>query len=103
MQKESFLRSLCERLIQSVLATMPRRPLSSAHQAAANLYDAVDRYTEAVDRNQPQTARAAAERLAVESLRVLMAYELPQTSVTIDNARVENISAAQNRPTSAGK
>ena len=69
MRTESELRALAERVVQSTLSTLPRRPLViSAHQAAEELYNAVDRYMEAVSANQLTAAKNAAERLAVEAM-----------------------------------
>jgi len=95
MSKEPQMRALAEHVLQSTLATLPRRPLPiSAHQAAAELYDAVDRYTDAINNNQHAAAKAAAEKLAVETFRVLASYELPRVPAGIDRVHVENKSAS---------
>ena len=93
MQKETQLRSLCERLLQTTLSTLSRRPLpASGHQAVSDLYNAVDAYTEAVLHNQRADARVAIEKLAVEALRVVASYELPTSgNVGIDKVRVESL------------
>jgi hypothetical protein len=95
MRKESQLRALSERVLQATLSTLVRRPIpSSAHQAAADLYNAVDTYADAVKNNQLLAARAAIEKLAVETMRVLIGYEAPAQDVGIDQVKVE--SATQN-------
>lgn len=94
MQRETKLRALSERILQSTLSTLPRRPLPvSAHQAAEDLYDALDRYAAAISANQQSAAKAAIERLNVEAMRVLIGYELPQAPSFIDNVRVDNNAA----------
>lgn len=91
MPKEAQLRNLSERVMQATLATLPRRPLPvSAHQAAEELYNAVDRYMDAVNANQLAAARQAAERLAVEALRVMIGYEMPQVPNNVERVKVEN-------------
>ncbi len=97
MPKESQLRALSERVLQSTLSTLPRRPLPiSAHQAAEELYNAVDRYMEAVNANQLTQARQAAERMAVEAMRVMIGYEMPMTPDFVERTRVESTPAAKN-------
>lgn len=97
MPKESQLRTIAERVVQSTLSTLPRRPLPvSAHQAAEELYHAVDRYMDAVNANHMTHARQAAERLAVEAMRVMVGYELPMTPEWVEKTRVENSAPAKN-------
>jgi len=97
MPKESQLRHLSERVLQATLSTLPRRPLPvSAHQAAEELYNAVDRYMDAVNSNQLVQARQAAERLAVESIRVMIGYELPQVPGGVERVQVEETPVKKN-------
>ena len=96
MQKDVQLRTLSERVLQSTLSTLARRPLpTSGHQAAAELYDAVDRYTDAVNSNNLSAAHRAAEKLAAESMRVLAGYEMNAAPEGIDRVHVENVSSAK--------
>ena len=96
MQKETQMRALSERVLQSTLTSMAKRPLPvSGHQAAADLYDAVDRYTDAVNANNLPAAHKAALKLATEALRVLTGYEIPATPSGVDRVHVENISSAK--------
>ena len=91
MSKETQLRSIFERILPSTLASFEQRPLPlSAHQAAADFYNAVDRYMEAVNRNQHNSARYAAEKILLESLRTLVAYEMPSAPQGVDAVRVES-------------
>jgi len=86
------MRTLSDRVLQATLSTLPRRPLPvSAHQAAEELYNAVDRYMDAVMANNQPRAKAAAERLALEAMRVLVSYELPAAPNYLHNVRVESI------------
>ncbi len=96
MIREMQIRALVEKVVQSLLSTLPRRPLpASAHQAAAELYEAIDRYVGAASLNQTQGCRNAAESLAVEALRVLMGYELPSAPAGVDRVRVESVDASK--------
>lgn len=102
MPNETQLRALCDRVMQSTLSTLPRRPLPvSAHQAAEELYNAVDRYMDAVNTNQLAQAKQAAERMAVEALRVLVGYELPQAPDYLERVKVEAQAAKKDARTNA--
>jgi len=94
MQQETNIRSLCENLLQATQSIISRRGLPvSGHEAASTLYDAVDEYTQAVIHNQRGNAKAAAQKVAVEALRVYLGYELPkdaQNEVHIDNVSVKS-------------
>lgn len=103
MQKtQSHLRSLSERVLNGTLATLTRRPLPvSAHQAAADLYNAVDRYTDAVNHNQLSAAKSAAEKMAVEAMRVLVGYSLPAIPGSVDNVHVVAAKEEKKQPAKA--
>ena len=103
MRQESQLRALSERVLQATLLTLVRRPVpSSAHQAAADLYNAVDAYADAVKNNRLLAASNAIERLAVESMRVLVGYTAPAQDVGIDLIKVE-AAAAKRSPKEKSK
>ena len=90
MSKESHLRSVFEHALPSVLASFEHRPLPvSAHQALSDLYEAVDRYCESVNRNKLSSARYCAERILVETLRTLVAYEMPLPPKGVDKVKIE--------------
>jgi|GEM_PF-2099621 hypothetical protein len=89
MTKETQLRSIIERVLPSTIASFELRPVpASAHQAAADLYNAVDQYMACVSRNQLSASRRAAEKILLESLRTLMAYEQSAPS-NVDSVKVE--------------
>lgn len=94
MQQETNMRSLCENLLQATQSILSRRGLPlSGHEAASSLYDVVDEYTQAVIHNQRAQAKAAAQKVAVEALRVYLSYELPkeaQNKVHVDKVSVSN-------------
>jgi len=93
MTKESQLRSVFERILPSTLASFELRPPpASAHQAAADLYNAVDDYVSCINRNQLGASQHAAEKIFLESLRTLLSYEQPAPS-SIDSVKVETRAA----------
>ena len=94
MLKETLLRSIFERILPSTIASFELRPIAvSAHQALAELYNAVDGCSAAVNRNQHATARHAAEKLLVETFRTLVAYEMPTAPEGVDKVEVETRAA----------
>jgi hypothetical protein len=90
MTKVQHLRTLAEKLVGATVASLSRRPLPySGHQAAESLYTALDVYADAVIKNQSARAKAAAEQLAVEVLRVLCSYQNDVPTVNVDAMHVE--------------
>lgn len=102
MSKESQLRALADRVAQTTLASFNKRPLPvSAHQAAADLYFAVDAYTDAVVKNNHAKAKLLAEKLIVEAMRVALGYELPEVPAGVEYVQVEiktNVKAGNKTP-----
>jgi hypothetical protein len=96
MPKESQMRLLSEKLLNATMASLAKRPLpSTGHQAAQDLYNALDLYTDAINHNQQAAAKSAIEKLAVETLRVAAAYDMPAAPSGVDSVRVENTTAAK--------
>ncbi len=82
---------LVEKLVETTLTSLSRRPMPvSGHQAAAELYHHVDEYADAVIKNKPGKAKIAIEHLATDVVRLLCAYQRQTQTVEVDKVHIEN-------------
>jgi hypothetical protein len=92
------LHPLVEKLVETTLTSLARRPLPiSGHQAAAELYHHVDEYADAVIKNQSGKAKTAIEHLATDVVRLLCAYQRKTQPVQIDQVHIEGAAKASEK------